>query len=227
MTPFTRRCAELWQAHFGKRFTVQKTRRDVGKQRIGDKRARGMTAVDRGYLNVCSSSQLMISNMRRRRVVGRPYSASGAGLSRLTKHRLQTARVSRSSGLGPRHKGTSRASSAFGRATATQQSCCAAAVAPNPWRHRHKSQGQCTSHRFSLAVKEENDNATIVGFLVATQPAGCLQRRPLLQSRACLLVHIARSSSDDSDDGETNTEADASAQPNGQDAPAYQVKQTI
>ena len=49
LTPFTRRCAELWQAHFGKRFTVQKTRRDVGKQRIGDKRARGMTAVDKGH----------------------------------------------------------------------------------------------------------------------------------------------------------------------------------
>jgi hypothetical protein len=49
LTPFTRRCAELWQAHFGKRFTVQKTRRDVGKQRIGDKRARGMTAVDMGH----------------------------------------------------------------------------------------------------------------------------------------------------------------------------------
>ena len=58
--------------------------------------------------------------------------------------------------------------------------------------------------------------------MVATQPAGCLQRRPWLQSRACVLVRIARSSSDDrscGDDGETNTEADASAQPNAQDAP--------
>ena len=36
MTPFTRRCAELWQARWGKRFTVQKTRLDVGKRRIGN-----------------------------------------------------------------------------------------------------------------------------------------------------------------------------------------------
>ena len=49
LTPFTRRCAALWQAQFGKRFTVQKTRRDVGKKRTGDKRARGMTAVDMAH----------------------------------------------------------------------------------------------------------------------------------------------------------------------------------
>ena len=49
LTPFTRRCAALWQAHFGKRFTVQKTRRDVGKKRTGDKRAHGMTAVDMAH----------------------------------------------------------------------------------------------------------------------------------------------------------------------------------
>ena len=76
MTPFTRRCAELWQARWGKRFTVQKTRLDVGKRRIGDKRARGMTAVDKGHavatkrlLSIAADDQQQETAKRRRKTI--------------------------------------------------------------------------------------------------------------------------------------------------------------
>ena len=51
LTPFSRRCAELWQANWGKRYLLQKKRKDAGKKRLGgDKnRPRGILAVDKAH----------------------------------------------------------------------------------------------------------------------------------------------------------------------------------